>query len=198
VAQVALAAPSSPASRGGSLSPFPSADARRSYGLLRVRDGGEVNQVRRRGRFSVPREIAVPKHLLHRIEQWPAPFVSLVKEAQDEFVKGIRTQGYEYVDHGFDIRYEGPSYQYSGDASPDPGPQHLPNRRPDQAPELWAHWEREEKKKRGKTIDQKQFDMVDYVLVATFRRKGQSRIRAVAASVLDSPTRLAAAVTGRR
>lgn len=126
-------------------------------GLFYVQGDAEYHRVRRRGRFSVPRECAAS----------PGHFRSAVEYAQEKMIAGLRKHGYEYVADGFELRGPIEHVSFSEDAHVDPGPAGRPDPR-----DLKAQmaWERAEKARVAKSAGE-DVDLVDFHLVATFRKK---------------------------
>jgi hypothetical protein len=124
--------------------------------LFYVQNDREWMLVRRRGRFSVPRDC------VHS----PAHLEAAIREAQERMIAGLKkTHGLEYVDHGFDLRGPLPHLSFSEDTDPDPGPAAMPDPRDVEA---WERWERAERARLARLAGEA-VEMVDFELVASFR-----------------------------
>ena len=115
-------------------------------------------EVRRRGRFTVPREVALD----------PRRMLAATQEAQEQFIKGMKLQGLLYIDKGFEV--EGPfaALDFSGDTTPDRGPE-------DQPPDLRdtaavVAWEEQGRRLAAKREDYGAANL-DFVLIGHFWRQ---------------------------
>lgn len=132
--------------------------------LVYVRGDSVIERVRRRGRFSVTRQEAAS--FLH--------LQAAVAKMQDEFVKGIKRAGYEYINDDWEFRGPLPHIEFGTDGSSDSGPVGRPQL--DQSTPLeWAKWERAEKSRKARLLGQ-YVEMVDYELVATFEIKRRGKM----------------------
>jgi hypothetical protein len=120
-------------------------------------------KVRRQGRFTVPRDLSKSEsHLL-----------AAVADAQELMIKGLESQGFRYVDDGFELRGPYPHILFSNDIDADPGPQSRPNPRDKDAME---RWDRAEKSRIAKKTNAEQ-ELVDFVLVGSFlTRRSYNRV----------------------
>jgi len=124
--------------------------------LFLVQNDREWVLVRRRGRFSLPRDCAAS----------PAHLEAAVRDAQERMIAGLKkTHGLEYLDEGFELRGPLPHIVFSEDTDPDPGPDAWPDPRDVEA---WQRWERAERARRARQAGEA-VEMVDFELVATFR-----------------------------
>lgn len=126
---------------------------------FRIFDDPGYAGMRRRGLISLERDLAAsPRHMKKAIAS-----------AQQKMIANLARMGYEYVDDGFEIRGPLPHLEISGDASPDPGELHRPDPRNVKA---WLELEQLEKARTAKAVE-RGADLVDYELVASFKRKKQ-------------------------
>lgn len=88
---------------------------------------------------------------------------------QERMIWGLKKKGYEYVDNGFEIRGPEEHISFSTDTESDPGPDSMPT---DLDPEKLEKWERAERARVARKLrdDATDVDLVDYILVATFRK----------------------------
>lgn len=140
--------------------------------LFYVQNDAEYLLIRRRGRFAIERACA----------ESPAHRMAAVKRAMGRMLRSLALRGFEYVNDGrVEVRGPMPHIEYSEDVSTDPGPLAAPP-----LLDLAAHerWERAEKARlaRGGDGDGGQSrvsDLVDFRIVATFRKRAQRTYRRI-------------------
>lgn len=122
--------------------------------LLRAVTDGDVIHVRRQGRMTVERAVAAH----------PQRFEKAVREAQEEFIRGMKLKGFVYVDRGFELTGPFPHIGFGEDSSVDPGPTMRFD--PRDLDKLRAYEDAERARVARKVEHDAQY--VDYVLIAEF------------------------------
>lgn len=125
--------------------------------LFVMQGDGEYHLVIRRGRFAVERELAASMPHLE----------AAVREMQDRMIDGLRRKGYEFVGPDFELRGPVPHVEFADSPEADPGPTAAPDPRDTDA---WQRWERAERARKARALGPGG-DLVDYLLVARFKRK---------------------------
>jgi len=137
-------------------------------GLVLVQNDGQTELHRRVGRFSIEREEATSeRHLAQAIQRH-----------QEQMISGLGRMGYQFSDrHGFELRGPLPHVVLNSDSTPDnahvdrPDPRDL---------EAMLRWERAERARIARRVDQnRQADLVDYELVATFWKQLPKSFQAI-------------------
>lgn len=139
--------------------------------LVVVQDDALYDRIKRRGRFSIPREIAVSAEAYRLQPEKHLMFGALLHTALKKFIANIgKTHGLTYVPDqswpGFELRGPTEHVSFSSNVAPDPGPTTKP-RRFDEA--SLREWEAEEKARLP--VRRLPLDVVDYEIVVAFQRK---------------------------
>ena len=142
--------------------------------LLRSQVDTRPLLVRRQGRFAIEKEVAnSPRH-----------FLATVMDQQERMIMGMEMQGLHYVDDPpWDVRGPFNHLEFSDDATVDPGPQARPDWRDIEG---LKRWEAAERTRTGKRQDAEK-NLVDFVLVGTFRSPGAIKHGSLATGRIWTP-----------
>lgn len=140
--------------------------------LVVVKNDKEYQRVRRRGRFSVPREVmATPREIEEKgLESFPG-LQWHVEHWQELMISRLGGLGYEYIGDPFDLVGPMDHIDFSPSAAPDPGlfrPPELSEAAPGpQATAMIEKWQKAYKAAAAKKMGEQQ-EMVDYELLGDF------------------------------